>query len=84
MPVQQISKAHIAPVVGKAGQDLQIAPGLTRDIAHPIGDPGGYAHDIVRHQILLQHRVQHPGGKNGAQRAALQYHADLHSADLLI
>ena len=70
VPVHQVVQAHVPPVVHKPGQDLQVPPGLLGDIAHPVGDPGGHPHHIVRHHVLLQQGVKDAGGKNGPEGPA--------------
>ena len=83
VPVHQVVQPHVPPVVHKPGQDLQIPPGLFGDIAHPVGDPGGHPHHIVRHHVLLQQGVKDAGGKNGPKGPALQHQSDFHALVLL-
>ena len=75
---QQVPLAHVPLVVGVLGQDLQIASELAGNVAHPIGDPGGYADHIVRQQSRLQKSVAGAAGKDGAEGAALQHDAGFH------
>ena len=79
--VCQIAQAHISGVIGVSCYQLQVAAGLTGQIADSVCQTGGNTDGIVRHgQIEIQKGVTYAGGENGPQGAALQDQAGLHRA----
>ena len=77
--VRQVAPAHVPPVRSEAGDHLQIAPGLSGHIAHPVGDARRHPNDIVGHDMALQQAVAHAAGKNSPEGPALQYQASFHN-----
>ena len=52
------------------------APRLTGLVVAAEGRTGGDADDAVEAEMLLHHRIQHPGGEERAHRAAFEHQPD--------
>ena len=67
-----IARTEIAFVIAVLPQHLQIAPALAGQVGYCIGDAGGNADDVIKHDVVVEQRVHHAARKYRTERTALQ------------